>query len=661
MQPDWVGPDGSLGRFIREESTKTLRAYADQPNLVTEHANTEEALARGGYSDRQLLELIQNSTDALAGTGGGRIRVKLTKSHLYCADDGLPIDEEGVRALMFSRISPKRGTNQIGRYGLGFKSVLNVTDKPEFFSRRGSFRFDRWYAQREIQHRVPDARRTPTLRLPYPIDPSVAFGHDRTLQLLAHRFTNIVRLPLQRGAFERLENQVESFPPEFLLFVQHIRALVINVDGWELGRIYQCRESGDEYELIRNDQPSRWRVFRRDHVLSDAAQADRRTSEPEERVEITWAVPLSRLNEPGFFWKFFPTMTPSLVAGALNAQWKTNEDRQNLLPGPLNEELITAASRLITESLPELVTLDDPARHLDALPRRREADDNPLTDFLRDQLVQHLTDHAVVPDQAGILRPISDLRYAPRHIPRTTHERWANHPNRPRDWAHHRALTRDRLATISRILQQQTGHGFIQVRSTTIDEWLEALVKNASFEESRIRASMTAIQIAALLPQDVRDGQRLGHIVLSAGGQWRVLNPESIYLSGTESATGDLFVHPRLEADPPTLDALVQLGIERPTPENRFRQIVDEVFLHVDSPLEPYWHDLWSKARLLAPDISQSIIQLHPDWYSLLRVKTMDGRWRRFSNCLLPGPIVSEDGARDVPCSCRCFISSTGS
>ena len=78
MLPDWVGPDGVLGRFIREESTKTLKAYANQPNLVTEHANTEDALARGGYADRQLLELIQNSTDALAETGGGRIRVKLT-------------------------------------------------------------------------------------------------------------------------------------------------------------------------------------------------------------------------------------------------------------------------------------------------------------------------------------------------------------------------------------------------------------------------------------------------------------------------------------------------------------------------------------------------------------------------------------------------------
>ena len=644
MPPEWAGSDGVLGRFIRDESNKTLRAYVDQPNLVAEHANTEDALARGGYADRQLLELIQNSTDSLADAGGGRIRVKLTRSHLYCADDGLPIDESGVRALMFSRISPKRGTSQIGRYGLGFKSVLNVTDKPEFFSRNGSFRFDRSYARQEIQSRLPDARRTPTLRLPYSIDPSVAFRNDRTLRFLAVRFTNIVRLPLRRGAFEPLAVQVNSFPPEFLLFAQHIRSLVIDVDGWETGRTFQCRREGEQYELIRDDRKSTWKVFRRVHNLSDVARADRRTPDDESGVEITWAVPLNRLNEPGHFWKFFPTMTPSLVAGILNAQWKTNEDRQNLLPGPLNEELIHAASQLVIESVSELVTGDDPARHLDALPRRKEAGDNHLTNLLRRQLFTQLTNRPIVPDQIGTFRTITDIRYAPRHTPRAALERWENHPGRPRDWAHHRALTRDRLATITRILQQRTGSRFEPLQLSTIAEWLEALVDPATLDESRIRASMTAIQVAASIP---RDGQPLGHIVWSASGEWRALDPESVYRSGTERATGDIFVHPRLEADPSTLAALIRLGIECPTPENRFRQVVDQVFLHLDSPLDTYWHDLWLKARLIELDTSQRIIQNHNDWHSLIRVKTVEGIWSRFSECLLPGAIVPDDGTRD--------------
>ena len=139
-----------IGAYIRQESEKTLAAYRNQPTLVDEHANHEEDTARGGYAHRQLFELVQNSADALVGSGRGRILIRLTPTHLYCADEGRPIDEDGVRALMFSHLSSKRGTAEIGRFGLGFKSVLGVTDTPEFFSRSGSFRFDRTKAANQI-------------------------------------------------------------------------------------------------------------------------------------------------------------------------------------------------------------------------------------------------------------------------------------------------------------------------------------------------------------------------------------------------------------------------------------------------------------------------------------------------------------------------------
>ena len=147
----WIGSDGDIGVYIRQESEKTLAAYRNQPNLVRQDANLEEDTARGGYAHRQLFELVQNSADALVGSGSGRILIRLTPTYLYCADEGRPIDADGVLALMFSHLSSKRGTAEIGRFGLGFKSVLSVTDTPEFFSRSGSFQFDRARVARRIQ------------------------------------------------------------------------------------------------------------------------------------------------------------------------------------------------------------------------------------------------------------------------------------------------------------------------------------------------------------------------------------------------------------------------------------------------------------------------------------------------------------------------------
>ena len=158
-------------------------------------------MARGGYARRQLFELVQNAADALAAVpGGGRIEIRLTENCLYCADNGRPIDRDGVTALMFSHLSPKRGTIEIGRFGLGFKSVLGVSDSPEFFSRSGSFRFSRERARQVIGEVLPDAGSFPVLRLPEPVDGDRERGMDDLLDAFMDWATNIVRLPLVAGA-----------------------------------------------------------------------------------------------------------------------------------------------------------------------------------------------------------------------------------------------------------------------------------------------------------------------------------------------------------------------------------------------------------------------------------------------------------------------------
>ena len=310
---NWADMNGELASYIAEESEKTLNAYCEQPHLVNENANQEEDTARGGYANRQMFELVQNSADALAGkSGGGRIAIRLSETYLYCADDGEPIDEAGVTALMFSHMSPKRETSQIGRFGLGFKSVLGVTDAPEFFSRSGSFRFDREHSRERIRRVVSDAERYPALRLPDPIDPYENRDRDETLRQLMGWATNIVRLPLKPDKRDDLREQMENFPPEFLLFVKHVRQLKLKDGGpWDiLDRTLELKNVGGEYHLTDGDATSRWKLFEhRPHLSSDAqadnAQADKRTRDDANMVPIWWAAPLDQSKETGRFWAFF--------------------------------------------------------------------------------------------------------------------------------------------------------------------------------------------------------------------------------------------------------------------------------------------------------------------------------------------------------------------
>ena len=243
----WGGPDSPLGAYIREESQKSLESYRSQPNNLREDANTEEDTARGGYANRQLFELVQNSADALSKSDGDHIWVRLTPEYLYCADNGLPIDQDGVRALLFSHLSPKRGTDEIGRFGLGFKAVLGVTDTPEFFSQSGSFRFDCERSAELLSPIVPDIERYPVLRLAEPFDPATEIEADPDLREMSYWATNIVRLPLKPAAYQSLAQQIADFPAEFLLFVEHVGSLVLQTDEMESARIVAIERNGDEW------------------------------------------------------------------------------------------------------------------------------------------------------------------------------------------------------------------------------------------------------------------------------------------------------------------------------------------------------------------------------------------------------------------------------
>ena len=261
-RPVWAGGENRIADFITEQTENTLRAYRKQPNLVTEHANHEHDTAHGGYAHRQLFELVQNGADALAHSDGASILVRLTGEYLYCADDGKPIDEDGVRALMSFHMSSKRDTGEIGRFGLGFKSVLGVTDSPEFYSRPGSFRFDRQSAARRIKEVAPvDRDRYPVLRLPIPVDAREASEGDADLREMMMWATNIVRLPLIRGAQENLAEQIGAFPAEFLLFVDHVRHLTLE-DG-ERSRDFALRSVNGEFRLDTGEGSSRWKCFER--------------------------------------------------------------------------------------------------------------------------------------------------------------------------------------------------------------------------------------------------------------------------------------------------------------------------------------------------------------------------------------------------------------
>jgi hypothetical protein len=167
----WPPPDASLVAYVEADRGKILQVYRIKPELIREHFGTEQSVLSSGYRYRQIFEVVQNGADAIleaaeAAEDGGRILVRVTETHLYVGNTGAPLNKAGVIALLGANSSRKR-RNQIGRFGLGFKSLLALGGSIDLFSRSVSIRFDPEACQRTISEelQLPVDEMPPGLRM----------------------------------------------------------------------------------------------------------------------------------------------------------------------------------------------------------------------------------------------------------------------------------------------------------------------------------------------------------------------------------------------------------------------------------------------------------------------------------------------------------------
>jgi hypothetical protein len=122
----------------------------------------------------------------------------VTKSHLYVGNTGAPLSKDGIIALLGANSSRKR-KSQIGRFGLGFKSLLALGGKIELFSRSVSVRFDPEVCQRTIakELRLPPEEIAPSLRMAEVISFEGEARRDEHLRELGGWATTVLRADIK--------------------------------------------------------------------------------------------------------------------------------------------------------------------------------------------------------------------------------------------------------------------------------------------------------------------------------------------------------------------------------------------------------------------------------------------------------------------------------
>lgn len=235
-----ASPHDVLARVCAEN----LAVYRASPARLQEDVSQESQVAHD-YRGRLVYELLQNADDAMAGedTTEGTALFRLTDTDLWVANNGRAFTELDVRGLCGLGASskvrsdgPKRAS--IGHKGLGFKSVLEITEAPEAYSETVRFRLGRDHARDQVAplwaslERGP-VRGVPAMRFPEEIPDDGGVWLD----LQRRGFHSAFRFPFHAGftAAQRsaLAQQLLTLPMTAVLFLKHLEQVIIAVETTE--------------------------------------------------------------------------------------------------------------------------------------------------------------------------------------------------------------------------------------------------------------------------------------------------------------------------------------------------------------------------------------------------------------------------------------------
>jgi hypothetical protein len=395
------GKGDSNGREYLEQtvSERARHTTAEAVRTTCSFARAERLLGRE-YHGRFLIELLQNAADAWGSdarstSGRSRVRIVITDSPaLLVANQGTPMTPAIViDSLGHIGASTKHEGEAIGHKGIGFKSVLEISQTPQIYSglqddRPGlAVAFDPVRAQQRIGESSPDweaflasvqgidlsddLAAIPILRFPSWVDSLPADVEE----LAKNGFDTVVRLPFDQGpthprgltsedwlgtvrtAIAELTDQILvllGFFSEVKIVDRLADTTQLITPEWMAPKPAARRAGQREHvRVLRDGKPSSdWRLARRsmasDSDLSGEVAVGLRLDSVDGRSKAVSAVPDSP-SAP--FHLFFPTRIASGLPLLLHGYFEVDAARTAFYGGstPRNETILAELAGAVVD------------------------------------------------------------------------------------------------------------------------------------------------------------------------------------------------------------------------------------------------------------------------------------------------------------------------
>ena len=335
----------------------------------------------GGEKTHYILELIQNADDE--GSTGLSFTEYIDRMEVW--NNGNAFTPEDVENICSAR-SAKR--NKIGFFGVGFKSVFNITDKPQIISGKYNFQIEKFIYP------------SPCLT-----KPTADFSPDKGAWFILpynskNRNTN------------NIENIMKAVNEKALLFLPHLKEIVFTntVSG---NKWYLEKKENDEgiislFNSSTNDS-SFWRVFNKDLDVPAPFQivdADTIKQRPKQtRIAVAFPVPNNGAirdvsAEP--IYCYLPTEKRTDMPFLIQGDFDPTVGRENIKDNEWNKWLLEQVGKLTSEAyslIKEKVTHDILFRYI------------PLNEEIKESLLRIVYDNLLKGLKTLNIAPTADKKW----------------------------------------------------------------------------------------------------------------------------------------------------------------------------------------------------------------------------------------------------------
>ena len=380
---------GDIYEKIREENIRKYGTDIDKYGPI---------LLAKLYSDRThfIYELLQNAEDACerAKRAGAvnefSIGFRLFPDRLEVRHNGIPFDGKdtmGICGLVEGTKSDD--LSQIGKFGIGFKSVYAYTKSPEIYSGNKSFCIKNYVQPFSIKPRE-DVGGGETLFV-------IPFNHDETTEEVA---------------FSEIKDRLKNLGLRTLLFLINIEEIswCINSSSGKYSRSSKVGNTNKWANLFYEDDENtnereKWLIFEK--PISD-------DHKNQIKVEVAYLLDKDDKNDkerivPAHNTKlvaFFPTEKETHLKFLIQGPYKTTPARDNIIHGGRwNENLIKETAILVAEGMSkvkEMNLLD--VSYLNTLPIESDylSEENPIFKLIYEEVREKLlSDEALLPAYGG--------------------------------------------------------------------------------------------------------------------------------------------------------------------------------------------------------------------------------------------------------------------